>query len=107
MLAGESMIAVTVTYSLRLGVLDAFVREAEGLSAAAADGGCLRSEVLSDPTRPGKAMVVQLFPDAGTFSAFRAGREARTFDSRVVDMVTARSVSTWSQVAITQPQPVG
>ena len=101
------MIAVTVTYSLRLGVLEGFVREAEGLSAAAAEAGCLRSEVLSDPTRPGKAMVVQLFPDSETFSTFRAGRAARGFDSRVVDMVTARSVSTWSQVAVNDPQLVG
>ena len=97
------MYAVTVTYSLRLGGLSAFLAAAADLAEEARSAGCLRSELLSDPTRPGKAMICQYFPDPETFSAFRAGPAARAFDSRVVDVVTARTVATWSMVAVTGP----
>lgn len=95
------MIAVTVTYSLRLGERTAFTAALSRFArdSAAEETGCLRADVLSDPARPGKAMLVQVFADQAAFEAFRVSSLARDFDSAVVDMVTTRTILTWSEVS--------
>jgi len=81
--------------------MGAFLRELDRLVDVMASGPdhAFDATVLSDPTRPGKAMLVQVFPDASEFEAYRTSPQVRAFDSRVVDMVTGRSVSTWATVS--------
>jgi len=94
------MFAVTVTYSIRLGQQAAFMRALEAHVRETVEGemGLLRAVALGDPSRPGKATLVQVFEAAGDFDAYRASRAARAFDSDVVDIVTNRAIATWAEV---------
>ncbi|MDJ1007835.1 MAG: antibiotic biosynthesis monooxygenase family protein [Paracoccaceae bacterium] len=94
------MFAVTVTFSIRLGQQAAFMQalEAHIRAAVAEDTGCLRAEALGDAARPGKVMLLQTFETSGDFEAYRASPLARSFDSAVVDIVTARAIATWGEV---------
>lgn len=94
------MFAVTITFSIRLGQQPAFMKalEAHIENVVEVQKGCRRAEAFGDPARPGKVMLVQVFDSSGDFEAYRADEPARAFDSNVVDIVTARSISTWSEI---------
>lgn len=94
------MFAVTVTFSIRLGQQAGFMRalEAHIAEIVAEDTGCMRADALGDPSRPVKVTLVQVFRSEADFDAFRASPLARSFDSDVIDIVTARAIATWSEV---------
>ncbi len=94
------MYAVTITFSIRLGEQSKFMKAIEGHLAEVVEAGvgCLRAEAFGDPARPGKVMLVQVFSAAEDFDAYRAGPLAKGFDSSVVDIVTARSIATWTEI---------
>lgn len=94
------MFAVTITFSIRLGAQAGFMASLNTHLAAliSEDTQCLRTEAYGDPSRPGKVMSVQVFASSETFEAYRASPLARDFDSEVVDMVTGRSIATWSEI---------
>ncbi len=94
------MFAVTITFSIRLGQQPAFMNALERHieEVIEQDPGCVRAEAYGDPSRPGKVMIVQVFQRPEDFETYRASSSAKQFDSKVVDIVTARSISTWSEV---------
>lgn len=94
------MFAVTITFSIRLGEQARFMKalEAHLADVVSESTGCLRAEAYGDPSRPGKVTLVQVFSEAADFDDYRASRLAKDFDSRVVDIVTTRTIATWTEV---------
>ncbi|MEL7027382.1 MAG: antibiotic biosynthesis monooxygenase, partial [Pseudomonadota bacterium] len=99
------MFAVTITFSIRLGQQAGFMKalDAHIADVVSAPTGCIRAEAYGDPARPGKVMLVQVFGASEEFEDYRAGSLAKGFDSKVVDIVTARSIATWTEVIEARP----
>lgn len=100
-------VGVTVLFSIRLGQQAAFMAalEAHIESCVTGDIGCLQAFAMGDPGRPGKVMLVQLFETEEQFDEYRASPLARAFDSAVVDIVTGRATTMWSEVVERGPAP--
>ncbi|MEM9708642.1 MAG: antibiotic biosynthesis monooxygenase family protein [Pseudomonadota bacterium] len=103
------MFAVTVTFSIRLGQLEDFLEmlSAHARAVIEEEPSCRRAECFGDPARPSKAMLIQIFEDEAAFEAFRASDLAKAFDSKAVDIVTSRSIATWSEVTTAAPEGRG
>lgn len=93
-------VAVTITFTIRLGAQAEFMglMSSHIADVIERDVGCLRSDALGDPSKPGKSMLVQVFESLDAFETYRASDLARGFDTQILDIVTGRSIAIWSEV---------
>ncbi len=60
--------------------------------------GCLRFDVLTDPSRPGEVFLYELYSDAAAFDTHLATAHFKAFDAASAPMIADKSVTTYRQV---------
>ena len=95
------MYAVVVTFQIREGEIGAFMplmlRNAR--TSMAEEPGCLRFDVCSDPDRPNDVFLYELYTDRAAFDAHLASPHFVAFDAQVAEMISAKVVRTYAEVA--------
>ena len=94
------MFAVVVRIETRAGAMADFLPAMlENARASARDEpGCLRFDVLTDPSRPDAVMLYELYEDAAAFEAHKATAHYARFDAATRDMIAVKDVTTWAGV---------
>ena len=94
------MFAVCVTFQIASGRMDAFLplMLANAQASLEQEPACHRFDVLTDPDRPEEVALYELYEDATAFDAHLASSHFKTFDAAVADMITDKSVRTYTEV---------
>ncbi|MEM1374102.1 MAG: putative quinol monooxygenase [Pseudomonadota bacterium] len=94
------MFAVVVTFTLHDGTAAAFLplMEENAQMSLAAEPGCHRFDVCTDPARPNEVFLYELYVDQAAFAAHLESAHFRDFDAASAAYVAAKDVSTFKKV---------
>ena len=95
------MFAVTVTFEIAIDQMQAFLPlMRENATASLRDEpGCQQFDICTDPARPGEVFLYELYTDAAAFETHKIMPHYESFNDAIIDMVTGKSVRTYSEVA--------
>ena len=94
------MFAVTVTFRIRPGQMEAFrpLMLANAATSLAEEEGCRVFDVCTDPDRPDEVFLYELYDDAEAFAAHLRAPHFLAFDAAVATMVADKQVATYGEV---------
>lgn len=95
------MFVVTVTFETapeHAATFLARVRQ-QARDSLANEPGCHRFDVCTDPERPERVFLYELYADAATFQAHLATAHYQAFDAEAGAMLVSKSVETWNLAA--------
>ncbi|CTQ52849.1 Autoinducer 2-degrading protein LsrG [Roseibium album] len=95
------MYAVTVLFKINEGRQDEFLPlMIENAKLSLKDEpGCRQFDVCTDPARPGDVFLYEIYDDAAAFQAHLQTPHFKSFDANVSDMIAAKTVGTYAEVA--------
>lgn len=95
------MYAVIVTFQIKAGRMKAFMSAMtdNARTSLAEEAGCHRFDVCTDPSRPDEVFLYELYTDRATFDAHLAAAHCKSFDAHVANMIAAKNVRTYAEVA--------
>ncbi|QBF29943.1 putative quinol monooxygenase [Thalassococcus sp. S3] len=95
------MYAVTVTFQIHAEHLDAFLplMHENAQTSLRDERGCHRFDVCTDPDQPGTVFLYELYDDRAAFDAHLASAHFKRFDAAVSDMIAAKHIATFAEVA--------
>lgn len=90
--------AVTVTFEIAPGQMDAFMPLMRGNAAASVrdEPGCLQFDICSGGSNT--VFLYEIYTDRGAFDAHMQTQHFKTFDAAVADMVIGKTVATFDHV---------
>ena len=91
------MFVVTVTFEAAPEHAEAFLARVrrQATDSLTRETGCLRFDVCTDPERPGRLFLYELYASRAAFDAHLASDHFRAFDREAAAWVTARTIETW------------
>jgi (4S)-4-hydroxy-5-phosphonooxypentane-2,3-dione isomerase len=93
------MVCLTVRFVVVTGAMAKFLplmrKQAE--TSAAAEPGCLRFEVWTDPDRPDQVWLHEVYADRAALEAHLQSDHFHAFDAAVTPMVAAKAVEMWTR----------
>lgn len=91
------MFAVTVTFEAAPDAADAFLARVrrQAADSITRESGCLRFDVCTDPGRPGRVFLYELYAGTAAFEAHLASPHFKAFDREVAPMLRDRHIETW------------
>lgn len=95
------MYAVCVKFDLKDGKTAGFMplmRDNAQASLRTEDG-CLQFDVLSDPDKPDTVFLYEIYADRAAFDFHLASDHFQSFDAETADMIAAKDIQTWTEVA--------
>ena len=95
------MYAVCVKFDLKDGKTAGFMplmRDNAQASLRTEDG-CLQFDVLSDPDKPDSVFLYEIYADRAAFDFHLASDHFQSFDAATADMIAAKDIQTWTEVA--------
>lgn len=92
--------AVCVTFALQPDAAPAFLplMTANAEASLSNEPGCIRFDVLTDPTRPAEVFLYELYDDAAAFQEHLQSAHFKAFDAAVADMIADKVVKTYDEV---------
>ncbi|MEM5584597.1 MULTISPECIES: putative quinol monooxygenase [unclassified Roseibium] len=95
------MFAVTVMFKIRQGQADAFLplMSENATISLKTEPGCRQFDVCSDPARPDEVFLYELYDDEAAFKTHLATPHFKSFDAAVTDMISGKTVLTFTKVA--------
>ncbi|MEM6407765.1 MAG: putative quinol monooxygenase [Pseudomonadota bacterium] len=95
------MYAVTVSFTIKEGQLDAFLplMLQNARLSLAHEPDCHQFDVCTDVDRPNEVFLYELYTDAAGFQAHLGSAHFKRFDAEVAEMVGAKEVRFFAQVA--------
>lgn len=92
------MFAVCVTFQIRTDAFDRFVALVRDNAKASLrdEPGCARFDVCICADRPGEVFLYEIYASPEAFAAHKAMPHYKAFDAAVKDMVTEKTVKTYS-----------
>lgn len=96
------MIAVCVTFTIKPGMMDAFLgpMQQQARDAIDKEPGCHRFDICTGAETPQDVFLYELYDDRAAFDVHLDSDHFRAFDARVADMVAEKRVQIFSEVAI-------
>ena len=92
------MYVVTVRFEIRPAEAAAFLhrmrRQAE--ESLRLEPGCTRFDICTDPARPERVFLYEIYADRAAFESHLASPHFRDFDAAVAPMVAEKAVETWA-----------
>ncbi len=94
------MYVVAVDLEIDLAEAEAFMdlMLANAETSRTAEEGCIRFDVCTDPARPGKVFLYELYTDRAAFDAHLASEHFLAFDQAVAPLLRAKSIRTFAEV---------
>lgn len=95
------MFAVVVEFQIKPECVVDFMplMLANAKASVAEEPGCHQFDVCTDPERPSEVFLYELYSDAAAFETHRTMPHYLSFDAAVADMVAAKQVKTYGEVA--------
>ena len=95
------MYAVVVTFTIKPDDFDAFMplMHNNARVSLSDEAECHQFDVLTDPDQPNEVLLYELYTDAAAFDVHLASDHFKRFNAETADMVAAKTVRTFSQVA--------
>ena len=92
--------AVCVTFQVHLDQLADFLplMKENATRSLQEEPGCMRFDVLTDPSRPGEVFLYELYSDAAAFDEHLASAHFKAFDKAVSGMIADKKIATFSEV---------
>lgn len=92
------MLVVTVTFEARPDHAAAFLGRArrQAADSLAKEEGCHRFDVCTDPNRPERVFLYEIYTDRAAFDLHLASAHFKAFDADAGAMVAAKLVETWA-----------
>jgi autoinducer 2-degrading protein len=94
------MFAVTVLFEIQEGRMSAFLplMTDNAQTSLKTEPGCRQFDVCADPARPREVFLYEIYDDEAAFKAHLQTAHFRRFDAKVSDMITAKTVLTYTKV---------
>lgn len=94
------MFAVTVLFEIQEGRMSAFLplMTDNAQTSLKTEPGCRQFDVCADPARPREVFLYEIYDDEAAFKAHLQTAHFRSFDAKVSDMITAKTVLTYTKV---------
>ena len=91
------MFVVTVTFEAKPEHADAFLSRVrrQAADSLTRESGCLRFDVCTDPERPGRVFLYELYASRAAFEAHLESDHFRAFDREVASWLEAKTIETW------------
>ena len=95
------MYVVTVVFTIDLACWDDFIQlMLENAARSRNDEpGCRRFDVCTDPMRPGRVFLYELYDDVAAFDAHLAATHYQSFAAATKAMVKERLIGHWERLA--------
>ena len=91
------MFVVTVTFEAKPDHAAAFLARVrrQAADSLTRETGCLRFDVCTDPERPGRVFLYEIYAGEAAFAAHLESAHFKAFDRDVAPMVEGRKLETW------------
>jgi quinol monooxygenase YgiN len=95
------MFVVTVTFEARPDRASAFLARVrrQAADSLSQEEGCLRFDVCTDPRRPERVFLYEIYRDEAAFRDHLKSAHFLAFDAEAGPMLGTKSVETWALVA--------
>ncbi len=95
------MYAVVVTFTIKPDANEAFMplMHNNAQISLSQEPDCHQFDVLTDPDQPNEVLLYELYTDAAAFDVHLASDHFKRFNAETADMVAAKTVRTFTQVA--------
>lgn len=95
------MFAVTVTFQIKNGMMDAFMplMVDNARRSLVTEDGCSRFDVCTDQARPHEVFLYEIYEDAAAFQLHLKTAHFLEFDGKVAGMIAEKIVKTYAGVA--------
>ncbi len=92
------MFVVSVTFEADPGRADAFLARVrrQARDSLTRETGCLRFDVCTDPERPGRVFLYEVYTGRAAFEAHLASAHFRDFERDTGPMLEHRVLETWT-----------
>lgn len=92
------MFVVTVTFEAEPASAAAFLARVrrQAADSLANEVGCHRFDVCTDPKRPERIFLYEIYADAAAFQTHLASAHFNAFDAEAKPMLRAKTVETWA-----------
>ncbi len=92
------MFVVTVTFETAPDVASEFLARVrrQARDSLTRETGCLRFDVCTDPERPERVFLYEIYTGQDAFDAHLASDHFRAFDADVAPIVRERHLETWT-----------
>ena len=93
--------AVVVTFTIKQDAMEDFTSLvlANARKSLLDEDGCNQFDVATDPACPNEVFLYEIYSDRAGFDAHLASAHFKEFDAAVLNMIAAKDVCTYSQVA--------
>ena len=94
------MYVVTVEFEIKADRLDDFRAQmiANARASREREPGCLQFDVCSDPAKPERIFLYEIYADRAAFDAHLAAEHFKTFDRTVAQWIAAKVVHTYHRL---------
>ena len=95
------MYAVTVTFKIKEGQMDAFMplMLQNARLSLSREPECHQFDVCTDEDRPNEVFLYELYTDAAAFQTHLDSGHFKSFDGEVSEMIASKAVGLFAQVA--------